>query len=205
MGKEVFTSEWFDTTTELIAAHTLEPLDVISLKRTGLIPYLHYAVVLSPVVGTDGHVTDYNCIHVSDVDGLSSGMKRVRIQTLSEIANDGSVFGQALAMDTSSHGGTQKPSQVRIHNVCERLDNGAKERIEEAWKMDGKEVKYELLWSNCEHFSNKLRSDLRFSEQILNLGVEVVNLGVNLYKEGFSAQSLKQNFTKAFNRWEKKL
>lgn len=205
MGKETFTSEWFDTTSDLIHAHQLEPLDVISFKRTGLITYLHYAVVLTPVTSPDGLITDYNCIHVTDADGLTSGMKRVRIQKLSEIAKDGSVFGQALALDTSSGGGTSKPSQVRIHNICERADKGAEERIEEALKMDGKEIKYELLWSNCEHFSNKLRSDLRFSEQVLNLGVEVVNLGVNLYKQGLSKESLKQNLTAAWDSWNKKL
>lgn len=204
MGKEVFTSEWFDTTSDLIQSHQLEPLDVISFKRTGLITYLHYAVVLSPFVGPDGSITDYNCIHVTDADGLTSGMKRLRIQKLSEVAADPSVFGQAMATDTASDG-TLKPSQVRIHNLCERQDKGAKERIEEALQMDGKEIKYELLWSNCEHFSNKLRSDMRFSGQILNLGVEVVNLGVNLYKEGLSKESLRSNLTKAFSRWEEKM
>lgn len=163
MGKDAFTSEWYDEVSELIKNHQIEVLDIIAFERTGKHPYYHYGVVISPVIESDGINTDYNCIHVTTHGGqhgrssssssTSSGPggAQVLIQKLSEIAD-----------------WTSKPSRVRIHNLRERQEQGAKERIQEAIGMVGKDFKYKVHQSNCEHFANKLRSDLKFSLQVLN-------------------------------------
>lgn len=170
MGKDKFTSEWFDTVAELIKNHELEQLDIIAFERTGLVSYHHYAVVLFPLTEPDGTVTDYDCIHVTTPGGQSSTTfsassapeAQVRIQKLSDIAADGAL----------------KPSRVRIHNQNGRKDIGAKERIDYAYKMVDKKFSYELLWSNCEHFSNQLRSDFKESQQVIEFLSSCTILGI---------------------------
>ncbi|XP_064241003.1 phospholipase A and acyltransferase 1-like [Passer domesticus] len=124
-----------------------EPGDLIEIKRSPF--YQHWAL----------YVGDEYVIHVTD-EGASS----LSLSSSSIVATRAKVKKQLLTVVVEN-------DEWRVNNKYDRsrTPRPVEEIIRRAEQLVGKEVSYNVLFSNCEHFVTELRYGDGVSDQALNV------------------------------------
>ncbi|XP_056354288.1 phospholipase A and acyltransferase 1-like [Oenanthe melanoleuca] len=153
-----------------------QPGDLIEIDRRA---YQHWALYMG-----DGYV-----INVTPVD---EGAPSLLVSTTSVFTRKAKVKKQLLKEVVGDH-------KWRVNNKydCSRIPRPVEEIIRRAEQWIDKEVDYDVLGSNCEHFVTELRYGEAVSEQVRNVVIGTVAAVGGVLLAGLAAAVVKSFSSKS--------